>query len=323
MIFLKCLIRGFGKLEQRTLQFQPGLNVLFAPNEGGKSTLQRFLLAMLYGPLRSDVRTQRRLEPWVDQYRPWSGADYGGILWCGTAGGRELEISRNLSRDDNRIEIRTLTGEDISGQYEQQRNGDVLFAKAHLGMPRELFEAVAVVRENRAGEVGGHDSIRERIANLAQSGDEELSIRLSLEKLEQALEEIGSDRAPTRPYRQTMERIDALQAEMRALSSRRTEFQGWVEERNSCSAALAVAGIDARDAARVALSARRNHAAVRVRTLEELERDIRSLDSQIEESGESCFPVGAPRRAGPARRRAGERRNAAGRTAPVIFYETA
>jgi uncharacterized protein YhaN len=291
VILLKCLIRGFGRLEQRTLEFRPGLNVIFAPNEGGKSTLQRFLVGMLYGPLRSEVKTQRRFETWVDLYKPWSGADYGGILWCAMAGGRELEIHRSFARDENRIEIRTATGQDIAAEYEQQRNGDVLFARSHLGMPRELFEAVAVIRENRAGELNGHDSIRERIANLAQSGDEELSVRVSVQELQQALDDIGSERAPTRPYKQSMDRIEELQAEMSELAARRAEFQAWVEERNTCASRLAALEDESRQAARIARSARRTEAAVRVRTLEELEREINELDAEIEQSGgDPAFP---------------------------------
>ena len=39
----------FGKLERAELTLQPGLNILTAPNEWGKSTWCAFLVAMLYG----------------------------------------------------------------------------------------------------------------------------------------------------------------------------------------------------------------------------------------------------------------------------------
>ena len=39
----------FGKLEHAELTLQPGLNILTAPNEWGKSTWCAFLVAMLYG----------------------------------------------------------------------------------------------------------------------------------------------------------------------------------------------------------------------------------------------------------------------------------
>ena len=39
----------FGKLEHQTLKLNPGLNVISAGNEWGKSTWCAFLTAMLYG----------------------------------------------------------------------------------------------------------------------------------------------------------------------------------------------------------------------------------------------------------------------------------
>ena len=39
----------FGKLQNETLVLQPGLTVIEAPNEWGKSTWCAFLQAMLYG----------------------------------------------------------------------------------------------------------------------------------------------------------------------------------------------------------------------------------------------------------------------------------
>lgn len=48
-MILKRLQASFGKLDGAVLTLQPGLNLLYAPNEGGKSTWCAFLLAMLYG----------------------------------------------------------------------------------------------------------------------------------------------------------------------------------------------------------------------------------------------------------------------------------
>jgi len=142
----QCRIRAFGRLRDLVSDFSDGLNLIFAANEGGKSTLQRFLIGMLYGQLRADNKSRRFLDSWVDQYKPWQGADYGGAICCRLADGREVEIRRAFGKDENGIEILTAGGEEISGQYERQRNGEVLFAQQHLGLPKELFESVAVIR---------------------------------------------------------------------------------------------------------------------------------------------------------------------------------
>ena len=53
----------FGKLQNETLSFHDGLNVIFAPNESGKSTWCAFISAMLYG-IDSSVLPETATAPW-------------------------------------------------------------------------------------------------------------------------------------------------------------------------------------------------------------------------------------------------------------------
>ena len=73
----------FGKLEHQTLTLEPGLNVIQAPNEWGKSTWCAFMIAMLYG---IDTRERTTLDALADKehYAPWSGSPMSGrmeLLW--------------------------------------------------------------------------------------------------------------------------------------------------------------------------------------------------------------------------------------------------
>ena len=43
------LAATFGRLENKTLDLGPGLNIIEAPNEGGKSTWTALLRVMFYG----------------------------------------------------------------------------------------------------------------------------------------------------------------------------------------------------------------------------------------------------------------------------------
>jgi uncharacterized protein YhaN len=292
MIFLRGHLLGFGKLSNRQFDFQEGLNIIFAPNEGGKSTLQRFLIGLLYGQLRSDLKVQRRLDPWVDPYKPWHSSEYGGILWCRLADGRQMELHRYFGREETRIEIRTPTGEDITRQYEQQRNGEVLFAFSHLGIPKGLFESVGVIRENKVAEIQGYETIRDRIANLAQSGDEDLSIRQSLMRIRETLDEIGSERAPTRPYKQTLDLVQALRDERKAADERRAQFQNWVEERNHLSGEVSRLERELSETRAALLSARRWEVSARIQSLEEIDKERGSLKLEMDSLGARAdFPA--------------------------------
>ena len=292
MNLLRGHILGFGKLTNRLFEFRDGLNLIFAANEGGKSTLQRFLIASLYGQLRSDLKVQRRLDAWVEQYKPWHGTEYGGILWCRLADGREVELHRSFGKDETRTEIRTSSGEDITRQYEQQRNGEVLFARFHFGMPKDLFESVGVIRENRVAEIQGYETIRDRIANLAHSGDEELSIRQSLARIQEKLDSIGSDRAPTKPYKQTLDLVQTLHDEQKALELRRDQFRHWVEDRNRIAGEIAKHEQELIHLQSALLRARRQEMAARIDSLEEIQNELAGFRSTMEAlGGRADFPA--------------------------------
>ena len=82
----------FGKLAHQTLTLQPGLNIIEAPNEWGKSTWSAFLLAMLYG-IDTRARTTKDTIADKERYAPWSGAPMEGsmdICW----NGRNITIER-------------------------------------------------------------------------------------------------------------------------------------------------------------------------------------------------------------------------------------
>ena len=73
---IKRLAATFGRLENEILDLEPGLNIIEAPNEAGKSTWTTFLRVMLYG-----LNTRDR-SPTADKrrYQPWSGSAMNGLI---------------------------------------------------------------------------------------------------------------------------------------------------------------------------------------------------------------------------------------------------
>ena len=92
-MILRRLTANFGVLSHRTLELEPGLNVIEAPNESGKSTWCAFLRVMLYGPgtgrsARSGARPDREL------YAPWDGSPMEGTMDLSWEG-RDVTIRRS------------------------------------------------------------------------------------------------------------------------------------------------------------------------------------------------------------------------------------
>ena len=84
-MMIRKLTASFGKLENESLSFREGLNVIYAPNESGKSTWCAFIQAMLYG-IDSSERIRAGYLPDKLRYAPWSGAPMEGTM--------ELEADR-------------------------------------------------------------------------------------------------------------------------------------------------------------------------------------------------------------------------------------
>ena len=86
----------FGKLRHAELTLTPGLNIIEAPNEWGKSTWCAFLLAMFYG-LDTRARSTRGALADKERFVPWSGELMSGridLCWKG----RDITIERSTRR---------------------------------------------------------------------------------------------------------------------------------------------------------------------------------------------------------------------------------
>lgn len=64
----KLKINGFGKLENKELNFTDGLNIVYGNNECGKSTLLEFIHSMFFGASKNK---KGREESILNKYTPW------------------------------------------------------------------------------------------------------------------------------------------------------------------------------------------------------------------------------------------------------------
>ena len=156
----------FGKLDHQTLTFTPGLNVIHAPNEWGKSTWCAFLLNMLYG-IDTRERTKQDSLADKDRYAPWSGAAMSGRIELNW-NGRDITIERSSNA---RIPLgvfrayETDTGLDIP-ELTAGNCGQML-----LGVERNVFTRAGFLRLADMP-VTQDEALRRRLNNLVTTGDE-------------------------------------------------------------------------------------------------------------------------------------------------------
>ena len=162
----------FGCLRQATLRPGPGLTLLEAPNESGKSTWCAFLRAMLYGfPARDRDKAGYLAEK--NRYQPWSGAPMEGSLTLEWQG-RSLTLHRGPRGTipwGAFSAVWTASGESVPG-LTADNCGETL-----LGVSREVFERTAFVGQGEMALSPSAD-LEKRVAALATSGEEDVSFSL-------------------------------------------------------------------------------------------------------------------------------------------------
>lgn len=163
----------FGKLQGARLDLAPGLNILYAPNESGKSTWCQFLRVMLYG-LRGRGSDADKV-----RFAPWSGAAMAGTVEL-----REGEETYTLSRTTRRASA--PMGE-LSCTYAATATPCPLFAgrepgEVLPGVPLSVYERSAYIRQCGLA-VSQSPELEKRITALITTGEEDVSFSESYERL--------------------------------------------------------------------------------------------------------------------------------------------
>lgn len=205
----------FGRLDHSELTLSAGLNLLYAPNETGKSTWGAFIRTMLYG-----LSTRER-GPLADKnrYAPWGGAPMQGRMDL-SADGCGCTLLRETRRAASPMGEFSCTyagtGTPVPG-ITGQNAGDVL-----LGVPREVFERSAFIGQNALA-VDQNAELERRIAALITTGEEDTSYTESYERLKKQLNRRRHNKTGLIPALEretdhlhgTLAQLDALQEQAR------------------------------------------------------------------------------------------------------------
>ena len=173
---IRKLCASFGKLQGETLSFHGGLNVIYAPNESGKSTWCAFIRTMLYG---IDPAEQSNL-PDRTRYAPWSGAPMEGTMEV-TADGCDMTLTRTtVARNAPMREFSAVysgTNTPVEGMT-GLNCGELL-----TGVNRDVFRRSAFIGQGDVA-VTGNPELEKRIQSIVSSGDEQVSYTETADRLQ-------------------------------------------------------------------------------------------------------------------------------------------
>ena len=221
---IKKMTAHFGALEGQTLELGDGLNVIYAPNESGKSTWCAFLRTMLYG-LNTAQRTKAGQKPDKVKYRPWSGAPMAGSMDVESLG-RSVTIRRWTEKAAQPMQAfsATATGMEVPvGGIASDNAGETL-----TGVPREVFERSAFIRQSGLA-VTADPELEKRINAIVSTGDEEVSYTETNDRLKKWRNRRRSGKRGALPE---------LEAEMETIRQNLESIRRTAEERRELEEAI-------------------------------------------------------------------------------------
>lgn len=215
----------FGPFRGETLEFGPGMNVVYGRNEAGKSSWHAALYAGLCGMRRGKGAMRKEEKAFAARHKPWDSDEWevGAIVTL--EDGRRVELRHDLAgRVESSAEDTTYAGKDYANE--------ILFDGAPdgsqwLGLNRRSFLATACVRQADILKVREDpDALQEDMQRAAATAGTDQTAAAALQRLEEVLRErVGSERAPTKPLMTTAREVAAARAAVEAARKAHRDFQ--------------------------------------------------------------------------------------------------
>ena len=166
-MIVRKMTASFGVLQNRTLELSPGLNIIEAPNEYGKTTWCAFLRAMLYG-IDTAQRGRAGKKPDKVLYAPWSGSPMAGTMEI-TFGGKDITLSRSTRIPSAPMRVFSAVYS-RSGQSVLDLTGENA-GETLTGASLPVFERTAFIGPAGLGVQQGAE-LEKKIASLVTAGEE-------------------------------------------------------------------------------------------------------------------------------------------------------
>ena len=189
-------INGFGKLKNKNIKFNEGINIIIGENESGKSTLLKFITSIFYG-ISKNKRGKSISD--YEKFKPWNSEIYSGKIKYKLDNNNEFEVYRDFNKKSP--EIYNNFGDDITALFNVGKNKEIPFFYEQTKIDEDLFvNSTAVMQNDVRIDKLTQNMIIQKISNLATTGSDNISYKKSIEKLnKKQLEEVGTERSQDRP----------------------------------------------------------------------------------------------------------------------------
>ena len=200
-------INGFGKLSNKEIKLDKNINIIYGKNETGKSTLLNFINAMFYGASKN--KNGKDISDF-DKFTPWKTEEFSGKISYELDNGENYEVFRDFKKKNPVIYNKNK--QDISLNYAVDKTKGIDFIYEQIGLDEDTFKnTVITAQDNVRINQSSQNGIIQKISNIVSSGDENISYRKTLDKLNKLqLEQVGTERTREKPINIVNNNIEKL-----------------------------------------------------------------------------------------------------------------
>lgn len=198
MFLNKLLLKDFGKFNNKEIELKSGVNLIYGPNEAGKTTIKDFIIGMFYG-----IDKSRGLASKYDNYelrKPFDKSGYSGKAYLKDGDDTYL-VERSFSRHNRKLTAMNIrTGKDMKLEKKCNSLQGVLF-----DMDKNTYVNTLCIGEHGA-EPGKElaDELNNYLANLSTTGSVDIDKLEAIDRLKAKRKEYD-----IRPYESKLSQIEA------------------------------------------------------------------------------------------------------------------
>lgn len=221
-------INAFGKLENKEIKLNNGINIIYGKNESGKSTLLKFISAMFFG--LSKNKNGKEISD-LEKYTPWGKKEISGKIIYELDNKNQYEVFREFHKKN--IKIFNYDLKDISNEFTIDKNENHFFTD-QTKLDEDLFFNTGIsMQEDMKLDKSRQTTLIQKISNFISSGDDNISLKKTLKKLnDRILQEIGTNRTEEKPLNKIEGRLNELNKNANTTEEIKNKINNIEEEKN-------------------------------------------------------------------------------------------
>ncbi|MCI8641842.1 MAG: AAA family ATPase [Clostridia bacterium] len=201
-------INSYGSLKEKEINLQNNLNIIYGKNESGKSTLLNYIKNIFYGISKN--KNGKEISDY-EKYKPWVGEEFSGKIKYRLDDEESYEIYRDFTKKNAKLFNEDL--EEISSQYKVDKKDGNQFFYDQTNVDEKMYlSTIMTPQQEVVLDNSDQNALVQKIANLAGTGEDNVSFQKAMDKLNKRLvEEVGTNRTQDRPLNLIQKRMKEIE----------------------------------------------------------------------------------------------------------------